>query len=220
MRDALLTSWEATWRDLNLVAPMSVGADLLAAYDDFSVRAYHTGQHLGEVLAIVHDRCSAHGRAVTCLVELALWFHDAVYDPRASDNESRSAAWAVRVLTAGEMPFEQVQLVEEAVLATAGHDTSELSIVSQLVADADLSIFAASPARFDQYEAQVREEYRHIPERTFRLARAKILRAFSRRDRIYVTPAFAHLEPVARANLAQSIASLVAPLPGAVTAAD
>src|SRR5262245_18351172 len=64
---------------------------LVAAYSE-PQRHYHTLRHLDEVLRTVgklRDYC--HDPAA---VELAVWFHDAVYDPRGQDNEARSAQLA------------------------------------------------------------------------------------------------------------------------------
>ncbi|EKF38376.1 hypothetical protein MOQ_001416 [Trypanosoma cruzi marinkellei] len=64
-------------------------------------RHYHTMAHLEEMLsclarfqseAPVAHRLPAEGTR-RLVVELAILFHDAVYDPRRSDNEERSAAW-------------------------------------------------------------------------------------------------------------------------------
>ena len=73
----------------------------------------------------------------------------------------------------------------------------------------DLSILGAAPARFDEYEVQVREEYSWVPEDTFRKRRGAILGQFLARRHIYSTNAFrARYEPGARTNLERSLKSL------------
>jgi predicted metal-dependent HD superfamily phosphohydrolase len=75
--------------------------------------------------------------------------------------------------------------------------------------DIDLSILGAVPARFDEYERQVRDEYAFVPEELFRRKRAEVLAGFVARARIYSTPFFRdRLEAPARANLGRSIAAL------------
>jgi predicted metal-dependent HD superfamily phosphohydrolase len=141
-------------------------------------------------------------------VELALWFHDAEYDPQRRDNEERSAEWArASVLAAGCAP-EVAQRVADLVLATRTHTVAGDDADAALLLDIDLAILAAAPGRFADYERQIRLEYAHVPDDAFRTGRAKVLRGFLQRERIYRTEPFhAALEARARANLAASLAA-------------
>ena len=79
-----------------------------------------------------------------------------------------------------------------------------------LLLDIDLAILGAAPARFDEYERQVRAEYAHVAEADFRAGRARVLAGFLARPRLYATEAFhGALEQRARANLARSLATLL-----------
>jgi len=93
----LPTSWETAWRDLGLLMPADAGVyqRLLTAYAE-PQRHYHSLQHLGECLT--HFQAVRHLAAHPGEVALALWFHDAVYDPKGKDNEALSARWADEVL--------------------------------------------------------------------------------------------------------------------------
>ena len=77
------------------------GARLLAAYGD-PARRYHDLHHLAEVLGHVDTLEAVATDPVA--VRLAAWFHDAVYDPKALDNEERSAALAEHELAALRVP--------------------------------------------------------------------------------------------------------------------
>jgi predicted metal-dependent HD superfamily phosphohydrolase len=181
---------------------------LVRAYGE-PQRHYHTLQHLRE--------CLAHWEAASPLarrpeeVELALWFHDAVYDPQRADNEERSAEWAhASVLAAGCAP-EVADRVAALVRATAGHEAPADDPDAQLLLDIDLAILGAGEARFAEYERQVRAEYAHVPEPQFRAGRARILAGFLARPRLYATQAFHDaLEQRARANLGHALAALQA----------
>jgi predicted metal-dependent HD superfamily phosphohydrolase len=192
-------SWQRLWTALGAAeVPRGLYNQLVAAYSERH-RHYHTLQHLRECLAHFEAAASLAHRPAE--VELALWFHDAVYDPRALDNEERSADWAARSVVAAVGNAALAERVRGMVLATDGHAASD-DPDTQLLLDVDLAILAAAPARFAEYERQVRAEYAHVRDEEFRERRAAVLRAFLARPRIYATASFHDaLEQRARANL-------------------
>jgi predicted metal-dependent HD superfamily phosphohydrolase len=201
-----LDAWRRLWGELG-AREINGGLfnQLVSAYSERH-RRYHTLQHLRE--------CLAHGEAAAMLarapgeVELALWFHDAVYDPQRQDNEARSAEWARTSVRAAGCAAAIADRVAAMVLATQAHELST-DIHTQLVLDIDLAILGAAPARFAEYEAQVRAEYAHVPDEAFRAGRVHVLGGFLARRRIYGTAAFHDaLEARARGNLGQALTRL------------
>jgi predicted metal-dependent HD superfamily phosphohydrolase len=190
----LRARWDALWA----VAPAGVFEELVRRYSE-PQRHYHTLQHLEECLGYFDSLRSAahHPRAA----ELALWFHDAVYDVTRHDNEAQSAALA-RALLAGE---SCVGLVEDLIMATC-HHAQPATPDQAAVVDADLAILAAPASRFAEYEVQIRAEYQHVPLAQYTVKRRAVLEGFLARPAIYSTPAFRALnEAAARANLAAAI---------------
>jgi predicted metal-dependent HD superfamily phosphohydrolase len=200
-------SWRRLWTELGAhTIDGGVMNQLVAAYSQ-QHRHYHTLQHLRECLAHFDAAASLARRPAE--VELALWFHDAVYDPQRHDNEERSADWARRAVLAAGCGEEVAQRVAHLVLATKAHVAADADPDTQVLLDIDLAILAAAPARFAEYERQVRAEYAHVPEGAFGAGRARVLAGFLARERLYATDAFhAALEQRARGNLAASLARL------------
>lgn len=173
--------------------------ELLARYSE-PWRKYHTLQHLRECLATFES--VAHLADRPAEVEAGLWFHDAVYELRRSDNEEQSARLAEGVLRDAGVPREVFGRVATLILATR-HTASPEAPDEQLLVDIDLSILGAAAPRFTEYEHQIREEYSFVPEVVFREKRRAILRSFIARPRIYSTQHFfCLLEQQARVNLA------------------
>jgi len=201
-----LDSWKRLWGELGAtVVNGGLMNQLVAAYSERQ-RHYHTLQHLRE--------CLAHFEAASMLarrpaeVELALWFHDAVYDPQRHDNEERSADWARASVLAAGCPEDVTERVAALVLATKSHAAPADDPDAALLLDIDLAILAAAPTRFAEYERQIRAEYAHVPEEAFRARRAQVLQGFLARERIYLTDAFHDaLEARARTNLANSLSA-------------
>ncbi|MDA7416349.1 N-methyl-D-aspartate receptor NMDAR2C subunit [Xenophilus arseniciresistens] len=204
---ALHAHWQQAWQDLGLSAPEGLFEALAAAWSE-PWRHYHTLQHLGECLdALARERALARRPGE---LALGLFFHDAVYALQADDNEARSAEWAVRALQEARVPADAIARVHALVMATCHQATAAAPIDpdAQLLVDIDLAILGAAPARFAQYEAQIRREYAHVPPEVFEPRRRRILGSFLARDPIYQTPGLhARCEAQARVNLTQAIAA-------------
>jgi len=200
--------WNAAWERIGVPAPPSVLARLEAAYAE-PHRAYHTLQHLRECFAMLDSAVALADRPAE--VELALWFHDAIYDTRALDSEERSARWARESLAEAGAASAIADRVEQLVLVTK-HSGVPDGIDAQLLIDVDLSILGAGAERFDEYERQVRREFAWVPDPAFCEARKRILASFLGRPRIYATAWFTdRLEARARENLERSLRTLDRP---------
>ena len=201
--EALLANWTEAWRALGIDAPdLALCAELQRRYGE-PQRHYHTMQHLGECLAWFEREKALAERPGE--VALALWFHDAIYDVHAHDNEARSADWAREVLRAAGANEEAAERIHALVMATR-HDAVPEGRDAELLIDIDLSILGAEPARFAEYERQVHAEYAFVPDDVRLPRRRAILQRFLDRPAIYATPRMhALLEARARTNLRQSI---------------
>lgn len=204
-------SWRRLWGELGArEIPGGLFNQLVAAYSE-PHRHYHTLQHLREGLAHLDAAATLARRPAE--VEVALWFHDAVYEPRRQDNEERSAEWAARSLRAAGCEEAAAPRVQAMVLATQGHAASE-DPDTALLLDIDLAILGAAPARFAEYERQVRAEYAHVDDAAFRRGRAAVLAGFQARPRLFLTQPFHDaLEQRARENIRLTLDRLQALLP-------
>ncbi len=170
-------------------------------------RAYHTMTHIEDCLSQL-DR--AHELALNPgEIEIALWFHDAIYDTKAPGNEEQSALLAYRSLVEHGVAEITASRVSDLIVATK-HDAPPAGRDAELLLDIDLSILGQPPDVFDLYEDRIRIEYEWVPEPDYRKARATILKTFLAGDTIYRTGFFRErYEAGARDNLQRSISRLL-----------
>jgi len=206
MIETLTSRWNDSWRRLGVPAPsQDVFTALIARWAE-PHRKYHTLQHLEECLALFASERSLAEHPGE--VAIALWFHDAVYDTRRHDNEAASAQWARQVLLDAGADAAVADRLHGLIMATR-HSEVPSTPDAKLLVDIDLAILGAEPARFAEYERQIRDEYGFVPQPLFRDKRAQILRGFLQRPAIFATQAFAdRFDRRARANLARAIAQL------------
>jgi predicted metal-dependent HD superfamily phosphohydrolase len=179
--------------------------ELLRAYTE-PHRRYHGLDHLRDCLEQL-DAAPAAGETRD-LGETALWFHDAVYVPGASDNEARSAEWAARALAGAGAPEARAHEVARLVRLT-DHARLAEDPAGALVCDVDLSILGRPPAEFAEYERRIRAEYDRVPEPLYRMGRVSVLAGLLARQPLYRSDYFRALyEAAARRNLKRSIENL------------
>jgi predicted metal-dependent HD superfamily phosphohydrolase len=206
MPNPLTIRFAPLWRRLGAKAdPEPIANDLVARWSE-PWRHYHTAAHLEACLAQLDaHRTLAHEPD---LVEIAIWFHDAIYAPRASDNEARSAELAKGVLSVAGVSENFRAKVERLVLATRFHQTDE-DPDTALLLDIDLSILGADYETYAAYADAIRREFDWVPAPEFRSKRAAVLSRFLQRPRLFLTAPFStRLEYYARANLAHEIQRL------------
>lgn len=174
-------------------------AHLIAAYSRGD-RVYHTVDHLTQVLELI-EQLDATG---SIALNLAAWFHDAVYDTHAQDNEEKSAELAEVALSG--FPAKTIAQVRQLILCTKTHQAFDAE--SAILLDADLAILSAAPAQYQNYAAAIRQEYRWVTAEDYRIGRSQVLERFLQRDRIYCTPMMQAKDAIARHNLAAELQAL------------
>lgn len=200
--------WQALWR--RMASGYDGSADyftLRRAYDE-PHRAYHTFAHIAACLRWYDAAVEAGAAARNDLLELAIWFHDAIYDPHRSDNEARSARWWQKLANKAGVAAGEVAQVADWIMLTRHVDTP-VDPLAALLIDIDLAILGSDADVFAEFERQVRQEYRWVPGLIYRRKRREVLASFLARPRVYGTDYFeARLGRQAMLNLAQAIAAL------------
>jgi predicted metal-dependent HD superfamily phosphohydrolase len=168
-----------------------------------SHRAYHNLSHVADCLAEFDGLRDL--AADPDALELAIWFHDAIYDPHAPDNELRSAELMLESLAAFALRDALLPTAYDLIIATK-HDAPPETDDDKLMIDIDLAILGKPQSVFLLYEQGIRREYDWVAEKAYRAGRSKILQMFLDRERIYHTPSMhARYEAAARVNLRDSI---------------
>ena len=186
---------------------MPLLSQLVAAWSE-PHRHYHSLRHLQECLQLLErwgkDAAARHE------VGVALWFHDAIYDPTRDDNEARSARWAAKALKDLGVGEDAIRRIGQLIRATKHLSPASKTRAARvegldLMLDIDLAVLGSDRARFEEYERQVRLEYAHVPDDAFARARADFVEALLGVSPLYRTEAArAELESRARENLLRS----------------
>jgi predicted metal-dependent HD superfamily phosphohydrolase len=197
--------WLDLWRRLGARGEPRRYYDELVALYSAPDRAYHTLAHIQQCL-VECERLPA-GLAEAPLLELALWYHDAIYDTRAQDSEERSAELAGRVAREVGLPEPSAARVDALIRLTKTHEVPAGDLVAAYLVDIDLAILGSEPDRFAEYDHQIRQEYGWVPAEFYEPRRRQVLAGFLGRPAIYRTPLFQALyEQRARENLQRILA--------------
>jgi predicted metal-dependent HD superfamily phosphohydrolase len=141
-----------------------------------SHRAYHTLTHITALLDLAHQY--RHLIQDHAAVDLAILFHDIIYDPKSKTNEEDSAA-LFRELLAAHLPADICDKVDRYILETKKHAVSDSQDHDlKLFIDFDMSILGAEREEYAAYARQIRYEYEFVPMEDYCKGRAAVLRSF------------------------------------------
>ncbi|MEZ5856227.1 MAG: hypothetical protein R3D67_16295 [Hyphomicrobiaceae bacterium] len=211
-----LSGLQRTWRDLVCPPASRSAADgvfkqLAAAYSEDN-RHYHTLRHIEVLLDLASSEAARFNdrRAV----DLAIFFHNAIYDVTRKSNESASAALAQVTLRAFGFDQAFAARVAHLIEATAHFEATQLPTIADdpdlaRFIDLDLSILAQPTPTYDAYVKAVRREYAFLSDERYRIGRAQVLESFLERKRLYrCSDHHAAWDAAARANMRRELASL------------
>lgn len=201
----LRNAWHALLRPFAVDETVAdaVFADLAHQYEGKS-RYYHTLAHIATMLDVV-DRLADYAQNLAA-IKLAVWFHDVVYEIGRSDNEERSAEYAVAALRRLGLPETLIDRVVELILVTRAHDAPPGDVDAHIIIDADFASFAAPEEAFRGQGKALRAEFAAVPEETFQRGRIQLLQSFLDRDTLFLTPQMrAAAEAQARRNIRREI---------------
>ncbi|ANP44659.1 hypothetical protein [Candidatus Viadribacter manganicus] len=184
------------WRLLAGEGVDTLGEALIRAWNE-PQRVYHGQSHLTWLLDEADRRATLIRDAV--LVGYAIWFHDAVYEPGRSDNESSSAEWARTSLAHPSGIGDRVAHVIE---MTKDHAAGEADGDEALFLDMDIAILGAPWEVYCAYASGIRAEYPHILDPAFAAGRGAFLAKQLEHVRTFRTDTFeSELGETARANM-------------------
>ena len=199
-------------------------AQISTLYNEYH-RHYHNLSHIHHCLAELDAYCNYTGidRSTMGSVELAIWFHDIVYNPRAKAGQNEKDSAALFLSEFASLSRHSIYAtdiigmfrhVEQMILATIDHkvvaepNTREYKN-TQAFLDIDLAILGQDRDTYNKYAADIRQEYSFVPAEAFATGRIAVLETLLARPSIYLTSYFhGKYESKAKENMKTEIANL------------
>lgn len=193
----LAYAWYEAHKDLGFSVSWSEFFRLRRAYKE-PQRFYHTWQHIYECVSFVNLHYGNQPGVV-----LALFYHDAVYDPASKTNEQDSALMWLRYADKLQIDrgFGVVPVINELILMTINHKVlPHQSYVFQIMNDADMHVFLCPDEHYLEYARNVWREYKAVGEAAYLKGRLDFLNNLDV-EKIFLTHQARELVHHARANI-------------------
>jgi len=205
--DEMKQRWQKLWDGLDTITSGRIELSELVHLYNQPHREYHNLQHIYDSLKEMDEVYNSIRHPSE--VEMAIWYHDAIYDTKRNDNEKRSAelSWN-RLYKTGLLGYF-INDVYSMILATKHNGNNIEDNDTKYLVDIDLSNLGVSPEKFEENSKKIRQEYGWVPESEFNKNRKAILEHFNNSDYIYHTNYFREkYENQARENLEREIKKL------------
>jgi len=168
-------------------------------------RYYHTLDHLESMISGFKEYRHSFGigyRDMTT-VELAIWFHDLIYDPKSIENEKKSAEHLVAFAQALNLPNEIVEELYFLVMVTTHKGIPQTKNEDAIC---DLDLIELSSSKYVENAKNVRKEYSFLTNEEWKKGRLDFLNSMLEKKSIFHTDIFKDtLEVPARQNMQMEI---------------
>lgn len=222
LKETLRRDWYRGTRNISMDSKhIDVWFDRLWDLHTEQSRFYHTVVHLIEMLQYLSQlREETHIISMTPEDEqtilLAIFFHDAIYDPKSTTNEQDSVQLFREfaqnaAISRGHDECSLAINVERFILATRDHfvNLSESNSPLAVFLDLDMAVLGKQSVAYRAYASLIRKEYSFVDHVTYCTKRAEVLEGFLKQERIYGTDAMRNaFEGQARQNLHDEVAAL------------
>lgn len=169
-------------------------------------RHYHNLDHLNNMFR-EFDTCF-HLLDEFKAFQIAIFYHDIIYNVKRKDNEAKSAALAVEQLKEMSFPAGLIDKTNQMILATKDHELHKEQSVNLFV-DVDMAIVGYDWEIYDEYAKNVRKEYSIYPDILYKKGRREVLKHFLAMESIFKTELFQNkYEARARENIQRELQSL------------
>jgi predicted metal-dependent HD superfamily phosphohydrolase len=164
-------------------------------------RYYHTVRHINYMINHVKDfKLTKKEQAK---LELAIWFHDIVYDAQKTDNEKNSGIKLVHFGESIGIRLKDINEMTDLILDTK-HNITPTTKLGKIICDLDLREFVSDRQKLNTPE--VRKEYSHLSDEEFNKGRVEFLKTMLKKTHIYHTKLYRDLfENKARENLTNEL---------------
>ncbi len=170
-----------------------------------SMRHYHNLNHIQHMLDELTEVKS--NLVEPQLVEMAIWYHDLIYQVPSTDNESKSADLA-RNFNKNLSINDRITL-RALILSTKDHTPIQTSPDTNYMIDMDLAILGSAPERYAEYGKQIRKEYAIYSDADYAAGRKAVLTSFLQKDQVFTTSYFMRkYEAQAQKNIRSELATL------------
>jgi predicted metal-dependent HD superfamily phosphohydrolase len=207
----LKSIWQEAFQALGAKADPKTGLDFDSIIKRYSEprRKYHNCDHLLHCLVLLQScRFLVTNDETYYRLVLAVFFHDAFYDPQYSQNEEVSAIIAEKSLKDAGLPDNIISRISNFILATK-HSEMSSDFDTQLMCDLDLAALGLPAQEFDSNLIKIRNEYSMYSKEQFIAGRSKFIEDFLDRPSIYQTWYFRdRFEKIAWENMVVSLAWL------------
>jgi pantetheine-phosphate adenylyltransferase len=140
-------------------------------------RYYHTVNHLSDVISYLLNE-----NALDDELFLAAVYHDAIYNPRANDNEEKSAELFLNESKHSKLNKSQIDLVCQLILDTKTHKPSNLK--SEIFIQADLNILNQPLSMLIEFEKQIFKEYQFADFKIYQKNRIEVLKQLNNNGKL------------------------------------